>query len=201
MRYLGVPSGLAAGDGARSCREPRAADVGRASSPSSRSASSRRSARRSACPRSHAFPVSRHRLWQVAVDAASSRLPGSRPGTSASRATRPRYYDRYLEWDVVVLVVGDHAPRLRRVRLLQSLVAVRLDAGHVGRAARRHGRGHRGVSRLRAARLPSRRGSSRDLDRRPAPAPRLRHGRHGCSPGRSSRDRRRGRSSRAARRC
>jgi FlaA1/EpsC-like NDP-sugar epimerase len=52
------------------------------------------------------FPVNRHRLWQAAVDAALVaaawvlswyvRFEGD---------TRPVYYDRYLEWDVVVLVV------------------------------------------------------------------------------------------------
>jgi FlaA1/EpsC-like NDP-sugar epimerase len=51
-------------------------------------------------------PVNRHRLWQVAVDAALIaaawmlawyvRFEGD---------TRPVYYDRYLEWDVVALVV------------------------------------------------------------------------------------------------
>jgi FlaA1/EpsC-like NDP-sugar epimerase len=56
-------------------------------------------------------PVNRHRLWQVGVDAALIaaawvaswyvRFEGD---------TRPRYYDRYLEWDVVVLVVGIMLP-------------------------------------------------------------------------------------------
>ena len=56
-------------------------------------------------------PVNRHRLWQVAVDAALVaaawvlswyvRFEGD---------SRPRYYDRYLEWDVVVLVVGITIP-------------------------------------------------------------------------------------------
>jgi len=50
-------------------------------------------------------PVNRHRLWQVVVDA----------GLIAAAWIlswyvrfdhRPRYYDRYLDWDVVVLVVG-----------------------------------------------------------------------------------------------
>ena len=50
-------------------------------------------------------PVNRHRLWQVVVDA----------GLIAAAWVlswyvrfehRPRYYDRYLEWDVVALVVG-----------------------------------------------------------------------------------------------
>jgi FlaA1/EpsC-like NDP-sugar epimerase len=56
-------------------------------------------------------PVNRHRLWQVAVDAALVaaawvlswyvRFEGD---------SRPRYYDRYLDWDVVVLVVGIMLP-------------------------------------------------------------------------------------------
>jgi FlaA1/EpsC-like NDP-sugar epimerase len=56
-------------------------------------------------------PLNRHRLWQVAVDAALIaaawvlswyvRFEGD---------LRPRYYDRYLEWDIVVLVVGIMLP-------------------------------------------------------------------------------------------
>jgi FlaA1/EpsC-like NDP-sugar epimerase len=56
-------------------------------------------------------PVNRHRLWQVVVDAGLVaaawilswfiRFEGD---------SRPVYYDRYLEWDVVVLVVGITLP-------------------------------------------------------------------------------------------
>jgi FlaA1/EpsC-like NDP-sugar epimerase len=56
-------------------------------------------------------PVNRHRLWQVVVDAGLVaaawilswfvRFEGD---------TRPVYYDRYLEWDVVVFVVGIALP-------------------------------------------------------------------------------------------
>jgi FlaA1/EpsC-like NDP-sugar epimerase len=56
-------------------------------------------------------PVNRHRLWQVAVDAALIvaawvlawylRFEG---------AGRPVYYDRYVEWDVIVLVLGITLP-------------------------------------------------------------------------------------------
>ncbi len=56
-------------------------------------------------------PVTRHRLWQVVVDAVLIaaawmlswyvRFDGD---------TGPVYYDRYLEWDVVVLVVGVALP-------------------------------------------------------------------------------------------
>jgi FlaA1/EpsC-like NDP-sugar epimerase len=56
-------------------------------------------------------PVNRHRLWQVAVDAGLIvaawllawylRFEG---------AGRPVYYDRYLEWDVIALVLGITLP-------------------------------------------------------------------------------------------
>jgi FlaA1/EpsC-like NDP-sugar epimerase len=56
-------------------------------------------------------PVNRHRLWQVAVDAGLIvaawvlawylRFEGAR---------RPVYYDRYLEWDVIALVLGVKLP-------------------------------------------------------------------------------------------
>jgi FlaA1/EpsC-like NDP-sugar epimerase len=56
-------------------------------------------------------PLNRHRLWQVAVDAGLIvaawvlawylRFEGAR---------RPVYYDRYLEWDVLVLVLGVKVP-------------------------------------------------------------------------------------------
>ncbi len=56
-------------------------------------------------------PVNHHRLWQLVVDAALIaaawvlswyvRFEGD---------TRPVYYDRYLDWDVVVLVVGITLP-------------------------------------------------------------------------------------------
>ncbi|MEX2614395.1 MAG: nucleoside-diphosphate sugar epimerase/dehydratase, partial [Gaiellaceae bacterium] len=56
-------------------------------------------------------PVNRHRLWQVVVDAALIvaawvlawylRFEG---------AARPVYYDRYLEWDVIALVLGINLP-------------------------------------------------------------------------------------------
>ena len=86
-------------------------------------------------------PVNRHRLWQVGVDAGLIvaawvlawylRFEGAR---------RPVYYDRYLEWDVVALVLAVKVPDLRRLRLLQPLVALRVDAGHVGRGAWRRRR-------------------------------------------------------------
>ena len=89
MRYLGVLGGLAARDRARGRGEPRAADVGRDRARRSRSASSRRFARPSAFPRSHALsgqpaPALAGRRRR----GADRRRVGARPGTSASRATR-----------------------------------------------------------------------------------------------------------------
>ncbi|MGH3133548.1 MAG: polysaccharide biosynthesis protein, partial [Gaiellaceae bacterium] len=56
-------------------------------------------------------PVNRHRLWQVAVDAGLIvaawvlawyvRFEGD---------SRPVYYDRYLEWDVIALILGVKLP-------------------------------------------------------------------------------------------
>ena len=55
------------------------------------------------------FPVNRHRLWQVAVDAALIALAWIAAWYVRFDA-RPRYYDRYLEWDVVLLVVAIMLP-------------------------------------------------------------------------------------------
>jgi FlaA1/EpsC-like NDP-sugar epimerase len=41
---------------------------------------------------------------------ADRQRPGCCPGTSASKATPARATDRYLDWDVVVLVVGIMLP-------------------------------------------------------------------------------------------
>ena len=71
----------------------------------------------------------------------------------------------------------DHAAGLHRLRLLQPLVAVRLDAGHVGRAPRRDRRRDRRLRRVRDPRLPSRVRSARHLGHRSAPPARVRHGR------------------------
>ena len=87
-------------------------------------------------------PVNRHRIWQLAADAALiaaawllafqlrfDSLGGSRRSTSSSSAG-----GRSLLVVAIKLVV------FTAVRLLQPLVALRLDARHVGRAARRHRR-------------------------------------------------------------
>ena len=56
-------------------------------------------------------PVNRHRLWQVAVDAALVAAAWVLSWyVRFEGRLRPRYYDRYLEWDVVVLVVGVMLP-------------------------------------------------------------------------------------------
>jgi FlaA1/EpsC-like NDP-sugar epimerase len=51
-------------------------------------------------------PVNRHRLWQVVVDAALIAAAWILSWYVRFDADWPRYYERYLEWDVVVLVVG-----------------------------------------------------------------------------------------------
>ena len=55
----------------------------------------------------------------------------------------------------------DQAQRLRALRLLQPLVALRLDAGHVGRCARRRRGEPRRLPRLQLLRRPRRRGAAR----------------------------------------
>ena len=86
------------------------------------------------------FPVNRHRVWQLAFDAvlivAAWRLtfflrfdqatPRLLPALARLAGRRARRRDQ----------AGD----VRRLRLLQPLVALRLHARHVGRRARRHGR-------------------------------------------------------------
>jgi len=55
-------------------------------------------------------PLNRHRLWQVAVDAALIAAAWVLSWYVRFDADWPRYYDRYLEWDVVALVVGIMLP-------------------------------------------------------------------------------------------
>ena len=57
-------------------------------------------------------PISRHRAWQIAVDAGSSRSRGGSRGRCASTTglPRPGYYDRYLDWQIVLLVVAIRSP-------------------------------------------------------------------------------------------
>jgi FlaA1/EpsC-like NDP-sugar epimerase len=55
-------------------------------------------------------PVNRHRLWQVAVDVALVAAAWILSWHVRFDQGWPRYYDRYLEWDVVVLVIGVTLP-------------------------------------------------------------------------------------------
>ncbi|MDW8338971.1 MAG: nucleoside-diphosphate sugar epimerase/dehydratase [Thermoleophilia bacterium] len=50
--------------------------------------------------------MNRHRLWQVAVDAALVAAAWVASWYVRFDGSWPRYYDRYLEWDVLALVVG-----------------------------------------------------------------------------------------------
>ncbi|HWQ22551.1 MAG TPA: nucleoside-diphosphate sugar epimerase/dehydratase [Gaiellaceae bacterium] len=57
------------------------------------------------------FPVLRHRLWQIAVDAGLVALAWVLSWYVRFEGdSRPRYYDRYLDWDVVLLAVGVALP-------------------------------------------------------------------------------------------
>jgi FlaA1/EpsC-like NDP-sugar epimerase len=56
------------------------------------------------------LPLNRHRLWQVAVDAALIVAAWVLSWYVRFDAGWPRYYDRYLEWDVIALVVGVMLP-------------------------------------------------------------------------------------------
>ena len=104
-------------------------------------------------------PVTRHSIWQVAADAALVAaawwLAWNLRFDGPARLLRP------------VPRLGDRPPRrrdqasgLRPLGLLQPLVAVRVDARHVGGAPRRRARLDRGLPRLhpvrRAPRRPSR---------------------------------------------
>jgi len=54
--------------------------------------------------------VNRHRLWQAAVDAGLIASAWILSWYVRFDGNWPRYYERYLEWDVVVLVVGVMLP-------------------------------------------------------------------------------------------
>jgi FlaA1/EpsC-like NDP-sugar epimerase len=55
-------------------------------------------------------PFNRHRLWQVAVDAAIVAVAWWLAWKLRFDRGLPRYYDRYLEWDIVLLVVAIKLP-------------------------------------------------------------------------------------------
>ena len=52
----------------------------------------------------------------------------------------PRFYREFLSWQVIAVVLAINLATFIALRLLQPLVALRLDARHVGRRARRHDR-------------------------------------------------------------
>jgi FlaA1/EpsC-like NDP-sugar epimerase len=55
-------------------------------------------------------PVNRHSLWQVAVDAALVALAWYLAWNLRFDTAWPRYYDRYLDWEIVLLVVAIKLP-------------------------------------------------------------------------------------------
>ena len=55
-------------------------------------------------------PFNRHRLWQVAVDGAIVAVAWWLAWKLRFDRGLPRYYDRYLEWDIVLLVVAIKLP-------------------------------------------------------------------------------------------
>ncbi len=55
-------------------------------------------------------PVSRHSLWQVAADGALVAAAWWLAWSLRFDQVRPRYYDRYLDWEIVLLVVGVSLP-------------------------------------------------------------------------------------------
>jgi len=55
-------------------------------------------------------PVIRHRLWQVVVDGGLVAAAWWLAWALRFDEGRPRYYDRYLDWEIVLLVVGVTLP-------------------------------------------------------------------------------------------
>ena len=55
-------------------------------------------------------PVNRHSIWQVGVDAMLVAAAWWLAWSLRCDQGRPRYYDRYLEWPIVLLVVGITLP-------------------------------------------------------------------------------------------
>ena len=99
------------------------------------------------------FPVNRHRVWQLVFDAVADRrgvaadvLPPLRQDDAGLLPAPARLGGRRARR-------RDQARDVRALRLLQPLVAVRLDARHVGRVPRRHGR--LGAHVPRALRVPA----------------------------------------------
>ncbi len=110
---VGVPrraGRIAPGDGACCCGEPRPSDVGRHRAGAAGARGRRGSLDRRRPGIAMHSPVNRHRLWQVAVDAVLIAAAWILSWYVRFDADWPRYYDRYLEWDVVALVVGVMLP-------------------------------------------------------------------------------------------
>ena len=153
-------------------------------------------------------PINRHRVWQLAADGALIAVAWLLAFQLRfdSFGKIPPFYEKLVNWETVAARRRDQARRLHHVRLLQPLVALRIDAGHVGCGARRHGRvargqprrlllparGHRAASpRGRHSRLAAAAGARRGLA--PAGSDDLRTSRR-CEPRRTrqgGRDRRR----------
>ena len=81
-------------------------------------------------------PFNRHALWQVAADAVIIALAWYLAWLLRFDQGRPVYYDRYLDWQIILVVVGIKLAVFVALGLLQPLVALRLDARHVVSAAR-----------------------------------------------------------------
>ena len=99
-------------------------------------------------------PINRHRLPQLAADLAIILAAWFLAFRLRFDPDLPRYYEYYLELGGPRARRGAEAGRVRAVRLLQPLVALRLDARHVGCCARCHGRLAPHLPRLHALRHP-----------------------------------------------
>ena len=165
LRFLGWEPGSLPGDRAGRAREPRAADVGRDRRGDPGAGRERRPGqrRRGSGPLKH-LPINRHRLWQLAVDAClcAARVVPRVP--AALRPGRPALLPDALQRDDLDRD-PDPGRGLRPLRLLQPLVALRLDPRHVGRRARRHRRLPRLVDSSSTSPIPSRRCACRARSR------------------------------------
>ena len=101
-----------------------------------------------------ALPVTRHRLWQLLGDAVLIVLAWRLTFFLLFDQDVPRFYREFLSWQVVAVVLAINLVTFIVVRLLRALVALRLDARHVGRRARRHDR--LAAHLPRALRVPAR---------------------------------------------
>ena len=72
-------------------------------------------------------PFNRHALWQIAADAVIIALAWTLAWLLRFDQGRPVYYDRYLDWQIVLVVVAIQLTVFALRGLLQPLVAVRLD--------------------------------------------------------------------------